>query len=88
LYQVYSFSRLYYCYCIMAGNTHGTTQRPALPRKKVVRKCATSKHQMSSISGPSTTRRGSYSVYVFPGAVGRVQSYHGSAFTPHRKCFT
>ncbi len=53
LYQVYSLSRLCCCYCIMVGNTHTRIQRPATHSKKVVRQCATSNRQMSSISGPA-----------------------------------
>jgi len=87
LYLVYSLSRLCCCCCIMVGSTHRRTQGPASRSKKVVRECATSTCRMFSISGPATTRRWSYSVYVFPGAVGRVQSYRGSAVTRSRKCF-
>jgi len=87
LYHGASLSWLCCCSCTMGGSTHMRTQRPASHGKKVILQCATSNRQMSSISGPATTRRGSYSVCVFLGAVGRVGSCHGSACTPTRRCF-
>ena len=87
MYHGPSLSWLCCCYCIMGGNTHMRTERPASHGKKVILRCATSNCMISSISGPATTRRGSYSVCVFLGAVGRVGSCHGSAFTPTRRCF-
>ena len=49
------------CYCITGGSTHSRTQPPVWRSAKAAPRCAISNCQMSAISGPATTRTGSYS---------------------------